>query len=120
MNSKVFSAPHRLNRFLLLLVAFAFIAAGGAGIAAALGAFGSKVAHHTLYDNPPGRYVGDNGDWIWPVAAGISVLVALFALRWLFTQVHLERVGSMLIDACLLYTSPSPRDGLLSRMPSSA
>ena len=24
------------------------------------------------------------------------------------------------IDTCLLYTSPSPRDGLLSRMPSSA
>ena len=27
---------------------------------------------------------------------------------------------SALIIACLLYTSPSPRDGLLSRMPSSA
>ena len=26
----------------------------------------------------------------------------------------------LLDDACLLYTSPSPRDGLLSRMPSSA
>src|SRR5680860_1324093 len=26
----------------------------------------------------------------------------------------------MLIEPCLLYTSPSPRDGLLSRMPSSA
>ena len=26
----------------------------------------------------------------------------------------------MLFYACLLYTSPSPRDGLLSRMPSSA
>ena len=25
-----------------------------------------------------------------------------------------------LVCACLLYTSPSPRDGLLSRMPSSA
>ena len=25
-----------------------------------------------------------------------------------------------LVDDCLLYTSPSPRDGLLSRMPSSA
>ena len=25
-----------------------------------------------------------------------------------------------LVKACLLYTSPSPRDGLLSRMPSSA
>ena len=24
------------------------------------------------------------------------------------------------MDTCLLYTSPSPRDGLLSRMPSSA
>ena len=24
------------------------------------------------------------------------------------------------LDLCLLYTSPSPRDGLLSRMPSSA
>ena len=26
----------------------------------------------------------------------------------------------MTSDSCLLYTSPSPRDGLLSRMPSSA
>ena len=26
----------------------------------------------------------------------------------------------MLVNPCLLYTSPSPRDGLLSRMPSSA
>ena len=27
---------------------------------------------------------------------------------------------STLLSICLLYTSPSPRDGLLSRMPSSA
>ena len=38
-----------------------------------------------------------------------------------------ERMNSLEVDAatpqdiiCLLYTSPSPRDGLLSRMPSSA
>ena len=31
-----------------------------------------------------------------------------------------ERDGLSKCDACLLYTSPSPRDGLLSRMPSSA
>ena len=31
-----------------------------------------------------------------------------------------DEVDSVLIDDCLLYTSPSPRDGLLSRMPSSA
>ena len=28
--------------------------------------------------------------------------------------------GMELVGDCLLYTSPSPRDGLLSRMPSSA
>ena len=28
--------------------------------------------------------------------------------------------GTGLMNVCLLYTSPSPRDGLLSRMPSSA
>ena len=30
------------------------------------------------------------------------------------------RLGRSLLVGCLLYTSPSPRDGLLSRMPSSA
>ena len=29
-------------------------------------------------------------------------------------------IVKLLIENCLLYTSPSPRDGLLSRMPSSA
>ena len=31
-----------------------------------------------------------------------------------------DRHGDVLDNFCLLYTSPSPRDGLLSRMPSSA
>ena len=31
-----------------------------------------------------------------------------------------ERIGLIGRNGCLLYTSPSPRDGLLSRMPSSA
>ena len=31
-----------------------------------------------------------------------------------------EQLAKKLAEACLLYTSPSPRDGLLSRMPSSA
>ena len=30
------------------------------------------------------------------------------------------RIDLLINNACLLYTSPSPRDGLLSRMPSSA
>ena len=32
----------------------------------------------------------------------------------------LNRMHEVIPGACLLYTSPSPRDGLLSRMPSSA
>ena len=36
---------------------------------------------------------------------------ALFVDRFMLTSMHYP---------CLLYTSPSPRDGLLSRMPSSA
>ena len=32
----------------------------------------------------------------------------------------IEAADAVLFVTCLLYTSPSPRDGLLSRMPSSA
>ena len=32
----------------------------------------------------------------------------------------IEIDGELCLESCLLYTSPSPRDGLLSRMPSSA
>ena len=38
-------------------------------------------------------------------------------------QSHVTIIGNTKIgmnNTCLLYTSPSPRDGLLSRMPSSA
>ena len=39
-----------------------------------------------------------------------------------FTGMHPLRTGMIppQLPGCLLYTSPSPRDGLLSRMPSSA
>ena len=39
-------------------------------------------------------------------------------LGWVWVYVH--ACQGLLLDFCLLYTSPSPRDGLLSRMPSSA
>ena len=54
----------------------------------------------------------------------IAALAAL--LLWFGSYKHIEKiliglVGVMaLAFICLLYTSPSPRDGLLSRMPSSA
>ena len=43
---------------------------------------------------------------------------------WLFNSLedatNAGFIGAQQIKSCLLYTSPSPRDGLLSRMPSSA
>ena len=40
--------------------------------------------------------------------------------EWVFDKVFCPAVETDPITGCLLYTSPSPRDGLLSRMPSSA
>ena len=40
--------------------------------------------------------------------------------RSLDTATEVKVVGISQDNSCLLYTSPSPRDGLLSRMPSSA
>ena len=52
--------------------------------------------------------------------------IELIASENIVSQAVLEAQGSVLTNKyaegypCLLYTSPSPRDGLLSRMPSSA
>ena len=45
-------------------------------------------------------------------------LLPLFNMSYSVGQLHKYAVN--LYKTCLLYTSPSPRDGLLSRMPSSA
>ena len=59
-----------------------------------------------------------------PSLVALSILVAIFS-SWMALQVvslaHASTSrGRALRIVCLLYTSPSPRDGLLSRMPSSA
>ena len=50
--------------------------------------------------------------------AGGFFLPALLDEALNFRQV--QKKGAERLWGCLLYTSPSPRDGLLSRMPSSA
>ena len=55
-----------------------------------------------------------------------TVAALAMALDWSFGKAHrhMAKHGRKnkrgMYSACLLYTSPSPRDGLLSRMPSSA
>ena len=58
----------------------------------------------------------------------VSVLIALSVAQIVVSVMMAARIVIVLMiviktrqsNSCLLYTSPSPRDGLLSRMPSSA
>ena len=50
----------------------------------------------------------------------LGSVVAANASNIIFVVIGRAFQGGGAISACLLYTSPSPRDGLLSRMPSSA
>ena len=76
---------------------------------AAIAGFGAMRALSTHYNDTPERasrpFDKDRDGFILAEGAGIVVL---------------ERLETALARGCLLYTSPSPRDGLLSRMPSSA
>ena len=45
---------------------------------------------------------------------------AVFVFKSASTLITASNSNVSLLNGCLLYTSPSPRDGLLSRMPSSA
>ena len=57
---------------------------------------------------------------------GADIIVAAVGIPelvkgdWVKKDTIVIDVGINKTDNCLLYTSPSPRDGLLSRMPSSA
>ena len=46
----------------------------------------------------------------------VTLLVAIVLIGMISTALYAFGI----FNTCLLYTSPSPRDGLLSRMPSSA
>ena len=63
---------------------------------------------------------GIRGSVVYPVRIAL-VLLKLFLIQvevFLGRGIGVENMAG--VYTCLLYTSPSPRDGLLSRMPSSA
>ena len=51
---------------------------------------------------------------------GMTVIMRPLASNTGASTINVDSLGVKSIKTCLLYTSPSPRDGLLSRMPSSA
>ena len=54
------------------------------------------------------------------VGVGLILVLSLPFLLFAFVTTLLNHIQLNPVEGCLLYTSPSPRDGLLSRMPSSA
>src|SRR5665647_1468418 len=62
----------------------------------------------------PGHHAGNQ------TAAGVRDAERPMYKGLKFHSRHLDYRFADVVKACLLYTSPSPRDGLLSRMPSSA
>ena len=54
------------------------------------------------------------------VTAQADAKMALDAAKIRLEELKIQYRPEHLTRSCLLYTSPSPRDGLLSRMPSSA
>ena len=87
----------------------------------------SAVLCTVLGANPPFEVMKGFFKCIWAAYAIDKILFVrkgVFMVRFvhLHDKLAVEKRGFYFFDSkpCLLYTSPSPRDGLLSRMPSSA
>ncbi|MFC3499688.1 alkaline shock response membrane anchor protein AmaP [Micromonospora krabiensis] len=80
----------RRNRVLLTLFAVVLLAVGVAVILAGTDVYGEDVHRRRLLDNPAARFVGDNGDWFWPLAAFVAVVLALLSVAWLASVVRTE------------------------------
>ena len=75
------------------------------------------VALLNVYGQPAGGLPIIDGAAGWANAAGITAMSLLPTVAYIHDD---ATVAPRKASGCLLYTSPSPRDGLLSRMPSSA
>lgn len=78
--------PDGLNRTVLTLLALLLLGAGAYGLARGYGAFGEDQADDPVLTSDVRDFVSDNGDWFWPLAAVLSLLVAWLGLRWLLAQ----------------------------------
>ncbi|MCW2528444.1 MAG: hypothetical protein JWM76_3304 [Pseudonocardiales bacterium] len=88
----------RTNRSMLVLLAVLLIAAGGLGAATSFGAFGKRLEHRHLSQNRVWTFFGQHGDWLWPVAGLIAMIIVVLALRWLRTLLFsTDRSGDLRI-----------------------
>jgi len=85
----------RLDRFLLSLLGLLLTAVGVLGLLVGFGVFGSRLRTRPVFDNVVSRYLGDHGDWLWPVIAVVVLLLGYLALRWLIAQLRPTGVGDL-------------------------
>ena len=125
MSAEKFLNPETMGILALGAVAFC--------IGTASGVFMAKLMN-TMVTHKVNPLIGAAGVSAVPMAARVANKVGLEANPHNFLLMHAMGpnvagvIGSAvaagvminLVSGCLLYTSPSPRDGLLSRMPSSA
>jgi hypothetical protein len=91
--------PDRLNSTVLTLLAVALLGAGAYGLARGYGAFGDARAADPILDDDLRDFVSRNADWIWPLAAVLSILAAWVGLRWLLAQFSTPSVGHLPVRA---------------------
>ncbi len=86
----------RTNRVALIVFGLLVLIIGAGGLIASLGVVSTEFSHRTLFDNRASTYVGHNGSWIWPAAAGVCLVIGLLALRWIVALlVSTDRAGDI-------------------------
>ena len=86
----------RTNRVALTLFGLLVLIAGAAGMTASTGVFGAAFSKRTLFANRVSTYIGHHGTWVWAAAAGVCLLIALAALRWIVALlISTDRAGDI-------------------------
>lgn len=86
-------SPDALNRAVLSLLGLLLLAASALALLLHYGVFGDDERRENLINSDTRDFWGDRS-WLWWIVAGVSLLVALLALRWLREQLRAPRVGN--------------------------
>lgn len=91
--------PDRLNSTVLTVLALVLVGLGAYGLARGYGAFGESRADDPVLGDDVRDFVTRNGDWFWPLAAVVSLLLAWLGLRWLVAQLSTPTVSRLPVRA---------------------